>query len=164
MTSENDPDAIDATEASLLADLADALGRERTPDDVIDRAERLVAWFDVDDELVALLQSATGELAGTRGGTTTGMRFATADGSTEVELDIDGGRIVGHVVVGDADSVAVERPDGFRSNVVAVDELGRFELATSASGPHRLRLLHDAGATVTTDWFVIERHDDERTS
>ncbi len=157
-----DPDEISDDEAPLLAELGRAVGSDPVPDGLIERAAGLVAWFDVDAEIAALLDEAA-EPAGTRGGTTTAVRFATADRSTEIELDIDGDRIVGFVLAGSARSVVAVRADGHASPAVEVDDLGRFELVAGAGGPHRLRLVDPVGAAVMTDWFVLGRHDDERT-
>lgn len=150
-----DPDDITGDEQSLLADLASALGRDRMPSGLAERAEGLAAWFDVDRELNAILEEPSSELVGTRGDATQSMVFATADGAVEAELELDDLRVAGQLISGDADRAHLVSSDGNTIATAAIDVVGRFELAAAAPGPHRIGLVSTSGATVNTDWFVL---------
>jgi len=150
----HDPDEPTEEEQPLLDELRAALGPDPVPDGLIDRAASLVTWFDVDHELVALLQEDTAEPVGVRGNAVTTATFATADHAVEVSVDIERGAIRGQLVIGDADSVRLVDPAGATIAEAVVDELGAFEFVAGTSGPVRLRLLLRAGDTVDTDWFT----------
>lgn len=149
------PDDLTADEQAILADLAVVLGADPVPNGLIERAEGLVAWFDVDTELVALLEEPDKELVGTRGGSATGLIFVTSDRSTELEVELGSGRVVGHLVAGDAVVASLVRADGSEAARAEIDDLGRFELVTDETGPHRLGVVNSSGVTINTDWFVL---------
>lgn len=160
MDTPNDPDEPTANEHRTLDELRAAFGRDPLPGGIVERAEGLVAWFDVDDELVAVLEEHRDELVGTRGLAPTST-FATSDGDAVVEIEVvradDGDHVVGQLLVGGADRASLVDATGSVVQAVDVDELGRFELVVDADvhGPHRLRLVARVGTTVSTDWFVL---------
>lgn len=154
MNDATDPDEVTDAERSLLGPLGAALGDDPLPGGIVERAEALVTWFGVDDELVALLEEQSEEMAGTRGGAT-GMSFATPDGTTEIEIGFDGPTVVGHVLIGAAVEVHLIDATGADVATTPIDELGRFDLAVNVQGPHRLRFIAGEGNTVVTDWFVL---------
>lgn len=128
------------------------------PPGIVERAEGLVAWFGVDEELTAVLKDSTAEPAGTRGASTT-TAFVTPDGLVEVEIDIDTGptgrRVVGQLIAGDVETVRIVDSAGVAVADAEVDVVGRFEVELDARGPHRLHLIDGEGHTVVTDWFVL---------
>ena len=150
----NDPDEPTAEDRPLLDEVSAAFGPDPVPDGLIDRAAALVTWFDVDDELVALLQDDAAEAVGIRGVASTMSTFATADHAVELSFEIEAGRLRGQLIVGDADSVQLVDVAGATVTEAAVDDLGAFEFDSGSSGPVRLRLLLSAGHTVYTDWFT----------
>lgn len=160
MSDPNDPDDINDDERRVLDELRDALGPDPLPSGTIERAEALATWFTVDEELTALLEEHGDELVGTRG-LAAGLSFATADGTTVVEVDVvetpGSRRIDGQVLVGAADRASLVDESGSVVRSTAVDDLGRFdvELEAERRGPHRVRLTDRTGITVTTDWFVL---------
>lgn len=154
MNDELDGDALSAQEARLLAGLGRALGPDPLPDQLIERAEQLLALRDLDSALVELIDQATAEPAGMRGETVhTRLEFARGDGSVALELVREAGRLVGQVLAGELTEVALESLSGARVST-GVDELGRFTFSDVASGPLRLRLSGGASAPVT-DWFLL---------
>ena len=158
MTNDSDPDDITPDERPLLDDLRATLGSDSMPPGVVRRAQGLVAWFGVDEELTAVLQESTEELAGTRGTITT-TSFVTPDGTVELELEVDeavdGRRLVGQLIAGDVEAARLVDAAGAEVAAIEVDVIGRFEIVLNARGPHRLRLVDAAGHTVVTDWFVL---------
>lgn len=150
----HDPDEPTEEEQPLLDELSAALGPDPMPDGLIDRAASLVTWFDVDHELVALLQEDAAEPVGVRGNAVTTSTYATSDHAVEVSVDIERGSIRGQLVIGDADSAQLVDAAGATVAEASVDELGAFELDAGTSRPVRLRLLLRAGNTVDTDWFT----------
>jgi hypothetical protein len=153
MSDASREDALPAEDAGLLAELSEALGRDPLPAGLLDRAEGLLAWMDVERELAGLLDDADVELAGTRGGVTTGLVFATPGGDVAVEVTFEDGGLAGQVLAGEPASVLLERSDG-STTTVPVDELGRFGVQRPDRGPVRLHLPAAPGRTVVTDWFM----------
>ena len=74
----------------LLAALGEAWGDDPLPVGIIDRADALLTWADVDEELAALLETSSTELAGTRGASAsdTVLEFQVADGTVVIEVDL----------------------------------------------------------------------------
>ena len=153
MSDASHEDALPAADAGVLAGLSEALGTDPLPAGLISRAEGLLAWMDVDRELAGLLDDADVELAGTRGGTSTGLVFATPDGDLAVEVTLGAGGLAGQVVAGEPASITLEGSDG-STTTVPVDELGRFGTPRPDRGPVRLHLAVTADRTVVTDWFM----------
>jgi hypothetical protein len=152
-----DPDELmSEADRELLAALGDACGDDPLPVGIIDRADGLLTWADVDEELAELLETTSAEVAGTRGASEsdTVLEFQVADGTVLIEVDLGSGGITGQVLGIDVDVVALERPGG-ESGTVDVDELGHFSFTDPEPGAVRLRIATAAGTDVRTDWFVI---------
>ena len=152
----HDPDELTSdADRELLAALGDAWGDDPLPVGIIDRAEGLLTWADVDEELAELLETSAAETAGTRGASVSGtvLEFQVADGTVLIEVDLGGDAVAGQVLGVDVDVVVLERPGG-ESDTASVDELGHFSFPDPEPGAVRLRIA--AGSTdVRTDWFVI---------
>jgi hypothetical protein len=140
----------------LLAALGDAWGDDPLPVGIIDRADELLTWADVDDELAELLETSDAELAGTRGASSsdTRLEFQVGDGSVLIEVDLGGGGVEGQVLGVAVDAVVLERPGG-ESGTAGVDQLGHFLFPDPEPGAVRLRIATGTGGHVRTDWFVI---------
>ena len=151
-----DPDELMSdADRELLAALADACGEDPLPVGIIDRAEGLLTWADVDEELAELLETSSAELAGTRGASPsdTVLEFQVADGTVLIELDLARSGVDGQVLGTDVDVIVLERPGG-ESVTAHVDDLGHFSFPDPEPGAVRLRIA--TGSTdVRTDWFVI---------
>jgi hypothetical protein len=154
MTEPDDRPAA-AEDARLLAELGRALGPDRLPAGLVQRAEGLLALAGLDGELAELLEAAA-EPAGVRGAPDAGDRllFEVAGGAVAVELVLGRDRVDGQVIAGAPTEVALERPDGTAA-VATVDELGRFGFGSVAAGPARLVLRGGPAGPVTTDWFLL---------
>jgi len=149
------PDALTPDDARLIADLRAALGPDPLPPGLLDRAAGLLAWMDVDDELVLLLEEATAEPAGTRGaGDATATVYEVADGSVSIELSVGSGELRGQVLSGAVSRAVVERPGGDTREVM-LDALGRLAATGLPHGPARLRLERGSALPVMTEWFVL---------
>jgi len=153
MSDANDEPLLEP-EARLLADLGRALGPDDPPPGLLARAEGLLAFMGIDQELVQLLDAEV-ETVGSRG-TATGDRlvFELGDGSVSLEVGSDGVLLVGQLISGDVVEVALEGLDGVLA-ASAVDELGRFSLRSAPAGPVRLRLHGGSGRRLATDWFLL---------
>ena len=140
----------------LLAALGEAWGDDPLPVGIIDRADGLLTWADVDEELAELLETSSAELAGTRGASTadTVLEFQVADGTVLIEVDVAAGGVTGQVLGTDVDVIVLERPGG-ESETAPVDELGHFSFPDPEPGAVRLRIAVGTGADVRTDWFAI---------
>ena len=150
-----DPDELMSDDDRELLDaLGDAWGDDPLPVGIIDRADGLLTWADVDQQLAELLETTSAEMAGTRGAPSgTVLEFQVADGTVLIEVDLGGDAVAGQVLGIDVDVVVLERPSG-ESGTAPVDELGHFSFPDPEPGAVRLRIA--AGSTdVRTDWFVI---------
>jgi hypothetical protein len=88
---EPDPDEVmSEADRELLAALGDAWGDDPLPVGIIDRADGLLTWADVDEELAELLETSSTELPGTRGASLPGtsLEFQVADGTVVIEVDL----------------------------------------------------------------------------
>jgi hypothetical protein len=147
-------------EAALLERLRALLGSDPPPDGMVARAEGLLAFRDVDRELVELLQDAAAEPAGLRGGVDTPERLLfELDGGPEgsavsVEVSLDRDALRGQVLAGVVTEVELERL-GMPLRTSSVDALGQFAFADPLPGPTRLRLSGSAARPRTTDWFLL---------
>ncbi len=155
MNDEPDPDAVTDDEAPMLDALGRALGTDAPPPGLAERAESLLGWFDVDDELVALLQEHADEPAGVRGASSAATAVRTEDGSVAIDIEFDHLEITGHVVGGDVVRIELVESGGAPIASSDVDELGGFRIAASQRGPHRLRLVRSGGETILSEWFLL---------
>ena len=86
-----DPDELMSdADRELLAALGEAWGDDPLPVGIIDRADGLLTWADVDEELAELLETSSAETAGTRGASLSGavLEFQVADGTVLFEVDL----------------------------------------------------------------------------
>jgi hypothetical protein len=106
----------------------------------------------LDDELADLLfDSLLDEaLVGIRGGTGRQLTFGVNDLTIDVDLDTDG--LIGHVSPSGPATVEVQTPNTLVD--ADIDELGRFFVDHTPSGPFRLRVAV-AGQWVTTEWVNL---------
>jgi hypothetical protein len=150
----DDFDEMPPDDARLLAAIARALGPDAPPPGLVARAEGLVAFMDVDRELVALLEDAA-EPVGARGAVTRDrLAFELGDGSVSLELSTEGDLLVGQVLAGQVVEVVLEDLDR-EIATSSVDTLGRFSLRPAPAGPVRLRLEDGSGRPLVTDWFLV---------
>jgi hypothetical protein len=155
MSDGYDDETLSEDEARLLADLARALGPDVPPAGLVTRAEGLVAFMDVDRELVELLDEAAAEPVGSRGTSTSGrLGFELGNGSISLEVSFDGEVPEGQVLSGNVVAVSLEGLGGVLDSS-AVDALGRFSLRSVPTGPVRLRLEDGSGRPLATDWFLL---------
>lgn len=156
MSEKFDDEPVSVDDARLIERLAGALGPDPAPEGMLNRLEGLLAFRDVDRELVTLLQDAAAEPAGLRGtaGVQHRLAFELGDGSVSVELVPERGLLRGQVLAGEVTEVVLERLAA-ESRTTAVDALGRFTFDDPAAGPARLRLRGRATRPWTTDWFLI---------
>jgi hypothetical protein len=153
MTNAPDSGAATPDEQRLLDALRRALPLDRLPPGLLERAEQLVTYLDVDRELAELLAQPA-EAAGMRGGGSgTALTFGTADGTVSVDVTVDRTTVSGQVLAGAPMEVDLEP----RSGPVAVgevDELGSFAFYDVLPGPTRL-ILRTPAREVVTDWFLM---------
>ena len=150
-------DTMSEADRELLSALGEAWGDDPLPVGIIDRADALLTWADVDEELAALLETSSTELAGTRGAAAsdTVLEFQIADGTVLIEVDLArGAGVDGQVLGTEVDVIALERPGG-ESDTTTVDESGHFSFPDPEPGAVRLRIATGTGTVVRTDWFVI---------
>lgn len=143
-------------EANLLAELGRALGPDRLPAGLVERADALVAFADFDRQLARLLETQASEPVGVRGTAAPGvLLFATDGGSVCVEVHSGRESLDGQVVAGAVTEVVLERLSGVTATA-RVDDLGRFGFAQPDPGPARLRLhgVHIGQLLAVTDWFI----------
>ena len=147
----------DRADAALLFALGEALGPDPVPHGLIERATAMLAFADVDEELVTLLADAGSDLAvvGSRGdgGASGPAVYTSPDGSVTIEAHVDGDTLLGLLVGSDAATVALERPTGDSSDA-AVEALGHFRFVAAPRGPARLRV-RSVDGSVCTEWFVV---------
>jgi hypothetical protein len=155
MSDDSNDETMSAEEARLLAELRLALGPDAAPPDLVRRAEGLLAFADVDRELVELLDGAAAEPVGSRGPDTRGvLSFELEDGRVSLEVLVDGDTVSGQLLSGQVAEVELVSLDG-ASLVDRVDALGRFSLSPAPSGPCRLRLDDGSGRPLATEWFLL---------
>lgn len=144
-----------AEDATLLVELGRALGPDLPPEGMLVRAEGLVAFMDVDAELVELLDEAA-ETVGARGvgGDVRQLSFELDNGSVSIEVVLERDHMVGQVLAGDITEASLEGLDG-PTATSAIDDLGRFSLRGNPSGPVRLRLRDGSGRALVTGWFLV---------
>jgi hypothetical protein len=155
---DNGVDELTPGDRELLSALAEAWGDDPLPDGIIERAEALLTWAGVDEELAELLESASTEPAGTRGAggasAPAAVEFQVGDGSVVIEVSLGAAAVEGQVLGVAATEVVLERPTGDAGSS-PVDDLGRFSIADPGAGPVRLRVVTGSANEVRTDWFAI---------
>ncbi len=152
-----DPDdEMSSSDRILMMALAEAIGGQRPPIDLVARCEGLLSWIDVDSELADLLDQPVAEAAGTRGAAApTGvLEFAVEDGSCVIELTPSESAFRGQVLGGEAQLVVVRTIAGTTLSSI-VDDLGAFEFSNPPSGTIRLEIDLSEGRRIHTAWFVI---------
>lgn len=152
----NADDEMSASDRILMKALAEAIGGNPPPIDLVARCEGLLAWIDVDSELAMLLDHPFAEAAGTRGATgSVTLEFVVDDGSLVIELTPSENALHGQLLGGEAQQVVVRAADGAIQSL-PVDESGNFELDQPPSGTIRLEFeLIPEGRRIHTDWFVV---------
>lgn len=143
---------ITPEEQAILDDLALAL---RAKDEVDPRyreaAQAAFAWRTVDEELMELTYDSLAAPAGVRSAGTDAPRtvsFSSTIGSLEIE--IDGHRVMGHVLPGGTVTVVMTNVVGQRLESPS-DEDGVFELVGNLPGPVRFSIEGKG----TTQWLTF---------
>lgn len=156
MTDTFDDEPASADDARLVERLGRAIGPDPAPTGMLDRLEGLLAYREVDQELLELLQDTAREPVGMRGTVDVQDRlaFELGDGSVSVELVPERGLLRGQVLAGEVTEVVLERRAA-QHRTSTVDALGRFTFDDPAAGPARLRLRGSAAGPWSTDWFLI---------
>ena len=154
-----DPDPDDMmsdADRELLAALGEAWGDDPLPVGIIDRADGLLTWADVDEELAELLETSSAELAGTRGASHIG-HGARVPGRRRNRAGRSRPRPRRCRGPGARDGRRCDRvwnaPAG-SPDTAPVDELGHFSFPDPEPGAVRLRIAVGTGADVRTDWFA----------
>jgi len=143
---------ITPEEQAILDDLTLAL---RAKDEVDPRyreaAQAAFAWRTVDEELMELTYDSLAAPAGVRSAGTDAPRtvsFSSTIGSLEIE--IDGHRVMGHVLPGGTVTVVMTNVVGQRLESPS-DEDGVFELVGNLPGPVRFSIEGKG----TTQWLTF---------
>jgi hypothetical protein len=152
----DDAEPMGDDEIRLLAELGRALGPQTLPDGLLARADGLLAWMDVDDELQLLLEPSAPEAVGAIRGApnATIVSYESADGAFLVELVIGRDVLDGQILAGAADGVTLEHSTD-ESQHAAPDALGRFAFPGPSRGPARLRLRAGSEPGFVTPWFLL---------
>jgi len=151
---EHEDEPLSEAEERLLADLGRVVGTEPAPAGLVARAEGLLAYADLERELVELLDSAAAEPAGSRGvPSADSLIFELGSGSVSLELRVRGDAVVGQLLDGRLVAVTLQ-VIGSEALTAPVDALGRFSLSPAPRGPARLLLDDGTGRPLATDWFV----------
>lgn len=131
-----------------------ALGRaDQAPDDVIRAAKDAFTWRTIDAELAELVfDSALDELTGVRAATTAQRQLTFQTDDLELEIMVDGRRIVGQVVPPRAGSVEIAA--GGDVTAAAVDDLGSFQFDDVPPGHVRLSI-RVGDKVVVTEWTIV---------
>jgi hypothetical protein len=148
---------MSSSDRVLMKALAEAIGDQRPPIDLVARCEGLLSWIDVDSELASLLDQPVPEEVGTRGGASSAIafEFAIADGTCVIEVTPSQSALHGQLLGGETAQVIVRTAAG-ETHSLPVDELGNFTIDNPPSGAIRLEWELIAGSRrIHTDWFVI---------
>ncbi len=125
-----------------------------------DRVAMLMTGYDLvmTDTIEAALahDSATAELAAVRSGETA-ERLLTyvAYGGLEIEFEVFGGRVTGHVEPVSGGQILLEQPGNAERAVYSAepDVTGSFEFVLRSPTTFRLRYVDDDGSSVATGWL-----------
>ncbi len=116
-----------------------------------DAARAAFAWRSIDDELMTLAEDSA--LAGLAVRGSAGGRVLTFHGhGVTVEVEVDGGQVMGQVLATPDCRVALETAAG-GSTQTYTDQSGFFSLA-AGDGPARFAVEID-GETRRTEWIVL---------
>jgi hypothetical protein len=155
MTDPDDPELLQ--ELRLMAGRADPV-----PHEVVAAARSAILWRTIDAELAELTADSSvddNRLVGVRGAALPLMLSFEVGGQTlELEVSETGTtrRLLGQLIPGQPGEVIVHHGGG--EEVVRADEVGRFDVASVAAGPVRVRWRRTADPAeemVATDWFLL---------
>lgn len=141
----------------LLEELGRALAESAT---TADQSEMLMVGYDIvmSDTLEAELihDSDVDALAAVRSDTAGARMLAFALDNLEIEFELVGGRIVGHLDPPQDGSMYLEQPTltGPAIDQVTPDDLGAFEFPLRLPATFRLRFVDSAGRSVATGWIA----------
>jgi hypothetical protein len=150
------PDDVDD---ELERELHDAAGLlDPVPDRLVRAAAGLFSWRTIDADLAALVfDSADAQAAAAVRGPGQPRLLTFTAGSMSIELEIDGSgpdrAITGQLVP--AQPAEIEARLGELRRTTTADDLGRFRLAATGSGPVslRVRAAGPGSPVVVTEWF-----------
>lgn len=140
----------------LLEELRVARGEDRSGEDQV---ELVMVGYDIvmaDTVEAALVHdSAVDAMAGVRSDEAGARMLTFAAEGVEIEFELVGGRIVGHIDPPGDGVVHLEQPTSTGPAVIDAtpDELGAFEFALRLPTTFRLRFVDSAGRSVATGWI-----------
>lgn len=136
--------------------LAEAIGADRLPADLIARCEGLLGWIDVEAELAELLEQPQLESSGTRGTAGPGatLQFTVADRSCVIEVTPSADGLRGQLLGAQSQHVVVRTIDGTVQSS-PVDDSGGFQVSNPPSGTIRLEFDLSENRRIHSDWFVV---------
>ena len=140
----------------LTEELGQALAEQAPPREQV---EMLMVGYDLvmgDTVEAALIHdSAADTLAAVRSETVAARTMAYAIDDVEIEFELIGGRIVGHVDSPRPGTVYLDQPTltGPAVDEILPDELGSFEFPLRLPATFRLRFEDDAGRSIATGWI-----------
>lgn len=141
----------------LLEELGQALA-EAAP--APEQADMLMVGYDLvmSDTLEAALihDSAVDATAAVRSDTAGARMMAFALGELEIEFELVGGRVVGHIDPPEDGVMYLEQPTlgDIAIDEVRPDDLGSFEFPLRLAATFRLRFVNDAdGRSIATGWI-----------
>ena len=141
----------------LLRELRGALREPPVGEESIRAAQAAFTWRTVDDDLEILALDAGRELAGAgqvRGtGTDSPVTLAFRGERLGVEVEIDGGGLVGQLIPPGPGQVTLMTPGGPQATA-HTDEIGCFTLPRPPSGPMRLDCQRGSDR-FATEWTSI---------
>ncbi len=124
-----------------------------------EQAEMLMVGYDLvmgDTLEAALIHDSGAETLATVRSATDGARtMAYAVDDVEIEFELIGGRVVGHVDSPRPGTIRLEQPTltGPAVDEVAPDDLGSFEFPLRLPATFRLRFVDEAGRSIATGWI-----------
>lgn len=159
MTTDGDDELL----ARLAATVA---GAEEPPDAVAELARLSFGLRRVDEELAELVADSALDVApvGVRAGTGAPRLLTFEASETELELQVtptgtlggaDGWELLGQVVPPGAAAIRVEPSGAGAALETAADELGRFSVSGSGSGPWRVVCLREGLPPLVSAWVLL---------